>query len=290
MDKVFLITGIFCLAMLLRRLGVVREAHIRVLTQYVIIVSLPALTLATIGTMDLRHAHFDIAVIAWAVMGVGAALSYGVGKFAGFKAGKLRAFMLVTTFPNTGFLGYPFAFSLFGATGLSYAVIYDQMGMFLMFVSLGFLIAGGKESLHRSLRFPPLVALVAALALNWAGFAPTGTLASILKGIGWTTLPLTIFIIGLRVRLSALRDIRPVAWCLLLRMVIVPAVLFIVLHFLGKTGLPYHVTLMETAMPPALTNSILALQYRLDDDLAVACISIGTILGMILFTIAMMIM
>jgi predicted permease len=288
MDKVFLITGIFCLAMIFRRAGVVREKHLALLVRYVLTVSLPCLTLMTIGALDLRNAHFDIAVIAWGVMFAGAAVSWGVGKLAGFEGARLRVFMLVTTFPNTGFLGYPFAFALFGATGLSYAVIYDQMGMFPIFVSLGFFIAGGKESLHRAFRFPPLIALLAALALNGAGYSITGPTARILEMVGWTTLPLTIFIIGFRVRLTALRDYKPVAWCLLVRMLILPVILLGILHFLGKSGMPYRVALMETAMPPALTTSILALQYRLDNDLAVACISVGTILSMALFTAAML--
>jgi predicted permease len=257
------------------------------LARYVLTVSLPCLTLMTIGALDLRNAHFDIAVIAWAVMLAGAAASWVIAKIAGYEGARLRVFMLVTTFPNTGFLGYPFAFALFGATGLSYAVIYDQVGMFPVFVSLGFFIAGGKDSLHRALRFPPLIALLAALALNGAGYMITGPAARILETVGWTTLPLTIFIIGFRIRLTALRDYKPVVWCLVLRMLILPVIFFIILHLLGKSGTPYRVALMETAMPPALTTSILALQYRLDNDLAIACISVGTILSMILFAAAM---
>lgn len=287
MDKVFLITGIFCLAMILRRMGVVREKHLGMVVRYVLTVSLPCLTLMTIAALDLRNAHFDIAVIGWAVMLAGAVVSWGIGKLAGFTGARLRVFMLVTTFPNTGFLGYPFAFALFGAAGLSYAVIYDQMGMFPIFVSLGFFIAGGKESLRHAVRFPPLIALLAALALNGAGFMITDPASRILKGIGWTTLPLTIFIIGSRVRITAVRDYKPLVWCLAVRMLVLPLILFVILHLLGKGGVPYRVAIMETAMPPALTTSILALRYRLDNDLAVACISVGTVLSMILFAAVM---
>ena len=45
--------------------------------------------------------------------------------------------------------------------------------------------------------------------------------------------------------------------------------------------------LMESAMPPALTTGILALQFGLDEDLAVSCISLGTVISMVLFGIAM---
>lgn len=290
MDKVFLVLGIFFLAAVVRGTGIVREKHLAVLVRYVITVSLPCLTLMTIGALDLRNAHFDIAFIAWGVMLTGAAVSWTLGKYSGLAGPRLRVFVLVTTFPNTAFLGYPFAYALFGAAGLSYAVIYDQMGMFPVFVTLGFFIAGGKESLHRALRFPPLIALLAALALNGAGYAVIDPAARLLKAVGWTTLPLTLFIIGFRVRLTAMRDYKPVVWCLALRMLIIPAILFGILHLLGKNGIPYRVAIMETAMPPALTTSILALQYRLDNDLAVACISAGTILSLVMFSVAMMVL
>ncbi len=287
MDKVFLITGIFLLAMFLRRAGLVREKHVAMLVRYVIVVSLPCLTLAAIGALDLHKAHFDIALIAWMVMICGAALSFCIGRMAGLGDKRLRSFMLASTFPNTGFLGYPFAYSLFGATGLSYAVIYDQIGMFPLFISLGFLIAGGKESLPGALRFPPLIALIAALALNLAGIPPSGHVAAILGGIGWTTLPLTIFIIGFKVRLGRGRDMKAVTWCLVLRMFVLPALLLLILHLLGRSGLPYKVALMESAMPPALTTGVLALQFRLDEELAVSCIGLGTLVGMVMFVIAM---
>jgi predicted permease len=287
MDKVLLITGIFSLAIILRRAGIVRDRHVGMLAGYVINISLPCLTLMAIGRLDLKHAHFDIVAIAWLTMTVGVIAAYAVGSLAGLEEKRLRAFMLAATFPNTAFLGYPFAFSLFGSAGLSYAIIYDQMGMFPFFITIGFFIAGGRESLRHSLRFPPLIALIAALLLNWGGIPPSGPLAKIIGAVGWTTLPLTIFIIGLKVRLTPSSDIRPVLLCLFLRMMALPALLFLILHLMGKSGLPYKVTLMETAMPPALTTSILALQYRLDEDLAVSCISLGTVISMVLFTIAM---
>jgi len=287
MDKVLLIAGIFTLAILLRKLGVIREKFIEMLVRYTMTISLPCLTLMTIGTLDLKHAHFEIAVIAWLVMVGGILCSYWVGRAAGLKERRLRTFMLVTTFPNTGFLGYPFAYALYGVAGLSYAVIYDQMGMFPIFITLGFIIAGGRENLLNAFQFPPFIALIIALAINWAGASPSGKGAVILRDIGWTTLPLTIFLIGLKVRLTASHDLKPVLWCLLLRMAALPLLLFLIFNFLGKSGFPYRVTLMESSMPPALTTGILALQFRLDEDLAISSISLGTVISMIEFSIAM---
>jgi predicted permease len=287
MDKILLITGIFCLALLLRRSGVIREKHLACLVRYVLSFSLPCLTLMTISTLDLRKAHFDIAIIAWIVMSAGALISYAVGKRIKLEGSRLRVFILVSTFPNTALLGYPLSYALFGETGLSYAVIYDQMGMFPLFLTLGFFVAGGKESIFHCLKFPPFLALLSALVLNVAGIRFPDPLATVLGWFGWTTLPLTIFLIGARIQISSLRDSKPLAACLGLRMFLIPLLLLIAFNLLGKHGLPYQVTLLETAMPPALTTSIIALQYRLDEEFAIACISAGSLLCIFLFTLGM---
>ncbi len=284
MDKILLITGIFCLALILRRVGVVQEKHLTRLLRYVISFSLPCLTLITIGSLDLRKAHFDIAVIAWVVMIAGAAIAYAMARLLRLEGARLRVFILVSTFPNTALLGYPLSYALFGETGLSYAVIYDQMGMFPVILTLGFFIAGGKESLFHCLKFPPFLALLAALALNIFGISFPAPVATVIGWLGWTTLPLTIFLIGARVQFSSLRDIKPIAACLSVRMFLIPLLLLTAFHFLGKHGLPYKVTLLESAMPPALTTSIIALQYRLDEEFAIACISAGSLLCILLFT------
>jgi predicted permease len=239
----------------------------------------------TINRLDLNHIDFNVVIIAWIVMAAGASLSYCTGKILKLTGGKLRSFILVVTFPNTCFVGYPITFALYGGAGLPYAVIYDQMGMVPLFLTIGFLVAGGKKSLGSALKFPPFIALLFALLLNKVGLTIPGPVAPILQWVGWTTLPLTIFLIGVKITLKAVHDYKNVAASVALRMIAIPSLLFVSLSVLGITGLPYRVALLETAMPPALVTSILALKYNLDEEFAVASISVGTILGMLVFAV-----
>ncbi|MBP1751298.1 MAG: hypothetical protein H6Q57_134 [Geobacteraceae bacterium] len=285
MDKFLLIIIPFMSAMALRRLDLLRARHAEIITSYVINFSLPCLTIMTISTLDLKNTNFAPVLMAWVVMAAGAGLAYFAGRILKLTGGKLRSFVLVVTFPNTCFLGYPLTFALYGSAGLPFAVIYDQMGMVPLFLTLGFLVAGGKKSLGSAMKFPPFIAMLFALIMNMAGLTIPEIIASVLKGAGWTTLPLTIFLIGMKVSLTAVHDCKTVATSLVLRMVVIPALLFFSLALLGFKGLPYEVTLLESAMPPALTTSILASRYKLDEEFAVASISAGTILCMIVFAI-----
>jgi predicted permease len=61
--------------------------------------------------------------------------------------------------------------------------------------------------------------------------------------------------------------------------------LFVSFTVLGIKGLPYDVALLESAMPPALVTSILALKYNLDEEFAIASISAGTVLWMVGFAL-----
>ncbi len=271
--------------MALRKAGVIRDRHSRFITSYVINFSLPCLTMMTINRLDLNNIDFKVVIIAWAVMAAGARLSYFAAKTLGLTGGKLRSFILVATFPNTCFVGYPVTFALYGSAGLTYAVIYDQMGMVPLFLTIGFMVAGGRKSLISALKFPPFIALLFALLLNKTGFSIPGAVAPILQWAGWTTLPLTIFLIGVKITLKAVHDYQNVAASVALRMIAIPALLFALLALLGITGLPYKVALLETTMPPALVTSILALRYNLDEEFAIASISVGTILGMFVFAV-----
>ncbi len=285
MDKILLIIGPFAAAMALRRIGILRERHAGLLTDYIIYFSLPCLTITTISSLDLRSTHFEVAIVAWAVMSAGVILSYSMGKMLGMAGARLRTFVLVATFPNTGFLGYPLSYAVFGGPGLTYAVIYDQMGMFPVFLTLGFFVAGGKESFGGSLKFPPFVALLFAVLLNITGVPIPHVLFVLLKGAGWTTLPLTIFLIGAKITLKISHNAKHAAACLALRMLVIPAMLYVFMVVFEKQGLAYEVALMESAMPPALTTSILAAKYGLDEDLAITSISIGTLFCMLAFAV-----
>jgi malate permease and related proteins len=285
MDKLLLIICPFMAAMLLRRSGRFRESHALHITNYVLNISLPCLTIATISKLSLTGNYLEVAVIAWAVMITGALLAYATGLLLKLKEGRLRSFILVATFPNTAFLGYPLSYAAFGSSGLVYAMIFDQMGMFPFFLTLGFFIAGGKKSIGSALKFPPFIALLFALLINMAGISLPTPVIFVLKWIGWTTLPLTIFLIGLRIAFKRTRNLGVISVALALRMLIIPALVLIGLAVMGRKGLPYDAAFMESAMPPAMTTSILAAKYKLDEELAVEAISAGTIICMIIYAL-----
>lgn len=286
MGNFYLIIGLFFAAMVLRRMGFIKSQHVALLTDFVVRVSLPCLSIVTLSRAEFGAEHMTPALVAWAAILVGAALALWIGKRAHLPLPTLKSFILVSAFPNTGFLGYPISYALFGSAGLGYAVVYDQIGMFPLFLTLGFVVAGGTEGLRRVFLFPPFLGVIAGLALNVLDVRLPGFVLTLLSGIGWTTLPLTILLIGAKITFKPSASWRDVSLILAIRMVIVPVIVYTFFSIAGISGLPATVSILESAMPPALSTSILAVDKKLDEDLAVTAIGTGTllfILGLTLF-------
>ncbi|MEJ2690972.1 MAG: AEC family transporter, partial [Deltaproteobacteria bacterium] len=70
-------------------------------------------------------------LVAWLMLLVSAALVLALGHLLNFRKEILGALLLVVPLGNTSFLGIPMVDVFFGAEGIPYAVLYDQLGSFL---------------------------------------------------------------------------------------------------------------------------------------------------------------
>ena len=273
-ERVLFLILIFAVAYLLKVLGVFERDHSKVLIDYVIYFSLPALAFREMRGIPLDPGTFGVVLLAWAVILSSLCFSFLLGRLLGFGGGTLRSFLLVSSFGNTAFLGYPFAYAFFGNEGLTYAVLYDQLGSFPLVVSLGFLIARGGFSPRDALLFPPLPALGAGLLSR--GFPLPGGVELFLDAVSASLVPVVLFAVGLRFELSDLRgSLKGALSALLVKMAAAPLLTLILIEALGLKGTGYRVALLESAMPPMIMAGVLALRYRLDERLALSAITLG---------------
>ncbi len=140
---------------------------------------IPVLVFATFLNVSLtsRLGMAVAAVIAstWLLVG----LSYLYARLVTKERDEQGALTITGAIGNTGFIGYPLAQLVFGHTGLTQAVIYDQLSfgvpMSSVSVAVGRLFGkratatGGRSRLAAVLLNPPLWTLIAALSLRAAG-------------------------------------------------------------------------------------------------------------------------
>ena len=253
------------------------------LNLYVIYIALPALILRQVPKLDFSTSILAPLLMPWLVVVFSGLLVFGLCRSMGWSRETTGALLLMVPLGNTSFLGIPMVERFFGASGIPYAVLYDQFGSFLALCSYGTLIlalygpgGGGGiwQILKKIILFPPFIALVAALLLRGTPFP--GWVHNLLAMAAKSMVPVVMVAIGFQMRLLLPKDeLAPLAVGLILRLLVTPAVFLLACRLLGLTGPAVRVSLMETAMPPMVTAGALASIAGLKPQLSSAMAAYG---------------
>jgi predicted permease len=184
---------------------------------------------------------------------------------------------------NTSFVGYPILKYFYGEQSLQYAIFVDQPGSFLILSTFGILVAtyfsasslDTKQMGLRLIKFPPFLIFILALFLQKELI--TGNTFYILDLLGKFMVPLAILSLGLQFKLS-LKEIewKKLSAGLFYKLLLAPFIVFVLFYYVfDKQGELYTVSVLECAMPPMITSSILAIEYNLDEKLANALPTLG---------------
>ncbi len=195
------------------------------------------------------------------------------------------ALMVLSVYPNTAALGFPIA-SLF-LKDITPAILYSTTNSMIVIPIVTFIAAhyssGGanvRDSLMKSLKFPPTLANLLALGLVITGISLPGWFIGPVKTVGWLSIPLLLIYFGSRITL------RSFEWSKLLevgtfRIAIPFTFVFLALHWAGR-GIFYSV-LVEASMPPAIAANAILAQYRLKAGEAISVTFVLTLLVIGLF-------
>lgn len=292
---------LFCLALgfFLRRSEVLKANSHEVLNTIVIGLCLPALTMLNLRTLEFSATLLLPVLAAWLLFGLSFFLFLTVGRCLRWSSGTIGALVLTGGLANTSFVGFSLIEGWFGQEGLATALLVDQLGTFMILSTCGVLSAGyfsGQaphlgNALKGLLRFPPFVSLLVTLVVIralpltpvfWAEFD------EFLKRLSSPLVPLALISVG--TQLSFDRASLGSAWVsnrgplvlgLAAKLVFIPAVIALTLHFLGMQGPAYRVTVLEVAMAPMITGAILASKRGLNPALANLMVGVGIPLSLI---------
>ena len=269
------------------------DAH-RALNAVILHVSLPAVTLRALHGHAFDPNQLWPVLMPWALFAIGAAAFWSIGRWLRLPRASVGALTLVGGLGNTSFVGLPMIESLHGSDGLGLGLLIDQLGSYLALATIGVFVAalyagnapiGLGTMLKKIATFPPLIALVLALALRPLEFAPS--LDAALARIGDTLAPLALLSVGLQLRLGALRSqARLLSIGLGYKLLACPAIVFAVLWLLdAELDMTSRVSMIEAAMPPMIGAGIVAAEARLDAPLVSSLIGVGIPLGIVTATL-----
>lgn len=284
MENFLQIAVFVTIGMIFRRVKSVPDETPHVFNMFVLYVALPAIILLEVPHLKLNSETLVVALFPWLMMLFTALLVWGIARTRGWSRSVTGVLLLVVPLGNTGFLGLPMVDAFFGTAGVPFAIVYDQMATPLLatYGTLIIVLYGQKRvdglfvMALKSLFFPPTIALIIGFAMRGSSYPPI--LEAALESAAATLVPLVMTAIGYQLSLQVRpTNLAPFGFGLAIKLLVAPLVSLLVLQLFGLDGLAYDVAIFESAMPPMVVASIMAISAGMDSDLAVAMVGLGTI-------------
>ncbi len=243
----------------------------------------PCLVISAISGVDISGHEFAQVAVAALFIFIGTAL---LGVFAIRRVGgDIRSLLATVVFPNNGNMGLPLCLFAFGEQGLALGLAFFLVQMTALMtagVALMSRADTGFLAMLKDLAKQPLIhSIVIALWLLGSGSTlPTwvDTTVELLAGF---TIPLMLITLG--VSLSNLTTTgwwRSIGFSLLR---IGGGLLFAwaAVSFIGMTGTAKHVVLLQSIMPAAVFNYLLALKFDRDPNVVAGVVVASTVMSLL---------
>jgi malate permease and related proteins len=278
----------------LKRLKVLpQDAHLS-LNTVILYVPLPAITFLTIPLLQWKLELLILVLVAWIIFLVAWPLYSWLGKKFNWDRATTGCLILATGIGNTSFVGFPVIEALFGQEALRYALLVDMPGSFLIVSTLAIWVAASfstgvmrkRDLARRVVFFPPFMALSAALALSLWGWTPEGEVKTLLSSLAVLLTPLALISVGLQLRWKDIgSEWKYLGLGLGFKLLLAPLIIFLLYSWLDVPHRIFRVALMEAAMAPNITASILASSHQLNPRLAGMLVGIGVPLSFLTLAI-----
>ncbi|MEO7934731.1 MAG: AEC family transporter [Dokdonella sp.] len=252
-------------------------------------VCLPAAILLYAPKLEFSSELVGLVAIPWVILIGAALLVLLVGRLLRFDRATTANLLLQVPLGNTSFIGYSLIPVMVGAGALRYAVIYDQLGSFMILSTWGLLViafygGGGRPRLGTMLGriagFPPIIAL--AIALTVMPQEPGALVEHGLNLLAGALLPMVVLALGMQLRLRLPRHhLPPLIFGLIAKLILMPLLAWGACRAFGLSVELTLVAVYLTAMPPMITSGALLSIAGLAPELSVALIGYGTVLSMI---------
>lgn len=284
--SIAILVGLICLAMLLRRLGLVKEEHGALFSRLVTHVTLPALIFVSLAKSVLQWEYALLALIMLAAEIACLALAWLVGRQMQLPPPQMGALVLTAGFGSSALLGYALISQVFGGDvqAIAEAVVISELGVGPALFTLGTMIAlyygsghaapGGR--LAEALRFfysPIFLSVVAGLLWSVLRLPTDGAVVNVvfqcLGLIGSANTFLVAMAVGVLLHFEGLKSVVPlVAVVCTIKLVLKPVVVWLPSLALDLTAVQTEILVLEAAMPSALLTVVLANTYGCDGKLA----------------------
>lgn len=188
---------------------------------------------------------------------------------------KIIKFMFI--FPNSGAMGVPLVYGLYGQIGVLYLSVFLIPYQILFWTYGEGLFSREKSSnaLIKSLSNPNIIAVVVGLFIFILSIKVPFIIKQTLSDIGAITMPLCMMIIGEKVVSMKFKEIifdKDVYFCSFIRLIIAPIIMFVIIRFFNGAPLIKNICIAAEVIPTATVTVLFCEKYNYNTILASKCI------------------
>jgi len=278
----------------LTRLKIADEHWITVLNNYALKIGFPALIFAALSKTTFHFAEHAGLIIANSVFLLGSfLLAYIIGRLFKLPHKLFRTLFLCLAFGNVAYLGIPVLVQMWGDAILPTASIIVAVYLFWLFtVGIGYLEFGRKQkkaaTLHllllKLLKNPLLLAVILGIIVSAFQVPIPGIIQQSISMISASVTPIVLIVIGLFLggaKFGKLSHWYPIIAFSLVTLLVIPSLFYFGLLVFGFSVADFSHSIVEAAMPLAITPFALADEYNLDKHFIARSIVLSTVLSIV---------
>jgi predicted permease len=236
----------------------------------------PALIIGTLSKVSMPAEHFtDIVIATSLIIVITGALAAALCVI--FRL-PMRAYLPSLTFPNTGNIGLPLCLFAFGEQGLAVG-----LGFFLVMsvshFSVGMALVSGGSMVKGVLKSPIIYASLISVVLIYQQWYLPLWLSNTFTLLGELSIPLMLITLGVSLERLRIGDVIVSTSLSIARLVIGLGVGLLVAEWLALEGVIRGVVIIQSAMPAAIFNYLLAQRFGQSPESVAGMVVISTLLS-----------
>ncbi|MGF7145530.1 hypothetical protein HNQ56_003973 [Anaerotaenia torta] len=199
-------------------------------------------------------------------------------------------------FVNTGYIGFPVLYSVYGAEGIIYGSIFNMY--FVIFLwTYGLLLFKGRheknsliEELRKIVLNPSIIAVCAGIIIMIFDLKIPAPLLSSIKSVGSISSPLSMIIIGVILSTANLKRYIhdwTLYYGLAAKLIIIPVIIYVISLFLGEASKAVNTVIIMSSMPASAMTAIFAESFDKEKEYAAVVVSLSTLVSLFTITILM---
>lgn len=248
-------------------------------TRIVMNIGAPCLILASFSKTDIEIEKMtELALATLLVLLIMMIIGFVLIKSARLK---LSTFLPSLLFPNIGNMGLPLCLFAFGEAGLALGLTIFLV-IFTLQMSLGIALVAGWGKLSSLFKQPVLWATAVAVFLVNGGYTLPAWLDNTTSILGGLTIPLMLITLGVSLAELKVSEWKHSLLFSVIRVVGGFGLAVLVAALLGLKGADRGVLILQSSMPVAVFNYLLALRYRREPGEVAGMVVLSTLLAFVL--------